>query len=603
VERVRMPDALTEIADKVAAPLKASAIVLPMALILITVVSQADTELIRPDTRISLEKISLPSGTLFTPLLGLKLSVFSFYAVAPLIVFVLHWMLLRLNPATDEPWAKSLRMVGTVLAPVTLFALLWRFSPYAHARPNDVPGISAGLGLSYLHAAFLAADTVLILYGRLENVEWGAAPWGSHVEMAHRLGLALRAFVQAGLLFLPVFMIATIVAAVVRLTWDDRTADAFAGVPAAAISVVGGVLIVIVSWPAFIAMRRLSRHMTFFQSLNPDIETPRGASMSVYSVLLTALVASVALPDLGRPLNFAGARLAAAEPSDAIVAAMIASPKVGPENARGQALKLFGRGLDYTKWQFAHATFDGAIMPLITLNEADLSGASLIRAEMIGSKLLGANLAGAILSEADLSDADLSCANVAEARNCLTMVQAQQKAAPGAADRPRTNADPTTAAPATSDACTVSASRTGPVLNKAILAGATLTRADLSNAKLRSVDFSKVKDMTDTKFVGADLTGATFKDALKDVIAADFSNACLCGADLSKLHLENAVLSGAVLRGADLRGTFLPANLKGIDFTGAAVKDTTFTGEPPNLQDSNLLEASQAEDFKPVCSR
>ena len=315
--------------------------------------------------------------------------------------------------------------------------------------------------------------------------------------------------------------------------------------------------------------------------------------MSVYSVLLIALVASVALPDLGRPLNFSGARLAASEPSDAIVAAMIAMPEIGPQDARAEALRLFGRGLDYTRWQFARASFDGATMPLITLNEADLSGASLIRADMIGSKLQGAKLAGAVLSEADLRGADLSCANVRDANNCLKLAQGSKVA-------PRTGPDPTPAAPPTSDVC--ASQRNGPILNKAILVGATLTRADLSGASLLSVDFTKVKKMDGAKFTGADLTDTLFKD-IKFSEAVDFSKACLCGADLSNVNLENANLSGAVLRNADLRGATLPKNLQTIDFSGANLKDTKFTGDPPNLQDANLSEVVRTDEFKPACKQ
>jgi uncharacterized protein YjbI with pentapeptide repeats len=600
VERVQVPDALTRIADEVVAPLKASAIILPMTLILATVLGQADTELIRPDTQISLEKISLPSGTLFTPLLGLKLSVFSFYALAPLIVFVLHWMLLRMHPVDDEPWAKALRNLGSVLAPLTLFALLWRFSPYAHARPEDAPGLSGGLALSYLHAAFLIADTALILYARAEAIEPGAAPLGSPAEMLRQVGLALRASIQAGLLFIVVFFIAALVAASVRSglqsSLGHQLAGALSGTTNATAVLVAGALFGVASWPALLGLRRLRFHVPLLQSVNPDTARPRGASMSIYSVLLTALVASVALPDLGRPLNFSGARLAAAEPSDAIISAMIASPRIGPDKARDEAWRLFGRGLDYTRWQFIGASFDGATMPLITLDETDLSGASFIRADMIGSHLQGAKLVGAVLSEANLRDADLSCANVRDANNCLKLAQGQ-KNPPASGDNPRSSAEPAPASSATSDACT--ASRNGPILNKAILAGATLTRADLSNASLRSVDFTKMTHVTGTKFIGADLTEAIL--ASVDFSDVDLSKACLCGADLSKAHLEKANLSKAVLRNADLRGATLPADLQGIDFSGANLKGAIFTGEKPNLQETNLTEATQADDFKPVC--
>ena len=709
VERVRVPDALAQVADKIVAPLKASAIVLPMVLILVTVLSQADTELIRPDTQISLEKISLPSGTLFTPLLGLKLSVFNFYALAPLIVFVLHWMLLHLHPVDDEPWAKALRSVGTVLAPATLFAMMWRFAPYAHARPDDIPELSVGLGLSYLHAIFLICDTALILYVRLEAIEPGVAPWGSRAELLRRIGLALRAFMQAALLFVVVFVAATIFAALVRSQSDlgKRIVAALSGLTDATAVLVAGVLVGLASWPAFAALRHSGFHTTLLQSVNPDPATPGGASMSVFAVVLTALVASVALPDLGRPLSLAGARLAAAEPSDAIIAALIASPKIGPEKAREKAWEHFGRGLDYTRWRFARASFDGAIMPRITLNEADLSGASLIRADMLrahlqGTKLSGAVLseadlhsadltcanvgppdlvncqkqaqalkagtteavadrtntdpksvttgttdtrtavrngptmnqailvgatltladlsgasliradmtdarlqgtwlAGALLSEADLHGADLTCANVQDATNCLKLAQAP-KAAPAAAAPNQTNPTPKPTAAASADACTVT--RTGPTLNRANLTGATLMRADLGGASLRSVDFTKVKDITGAKFIGADLSDAIFKGPnelkLSDV---DFSNTCLCGADLSKVNLENAKLSGAILRNADLSGATLPQNLQGIDFSGANIKGAIFKGEPPNLPDANLTDTVQVDDFKPACNR
>ena len=591
-----MPDALTQVAEKVVAPLKASAIVLPMVLILITVMSQADTELIRPDTQISLEKINLPSGTLFTPLLGLKLSVFSFYAVAPLIVFVLHWMLLDMHPVDEEPWAKAVRNIGTVIAPVTLFALLWRFAPYAHARPPYLPGLSIGIGLSYLHAIFLISDTALILYRRLDAAEQGGAPWGSRAELLRRIGMALRAFMQATLLFLVVFVAATIVATLVRSDLGKQivTAAGASGITDASAALIASVFVGIASWPALVALRRSGFRTTLFRSVNPDRTQTKGASMSVFAVVLTALVASVTLPDLGRPLNLVGARLAAAEPSDAIIAAMI---PLGPERARKEAWLLFGRGLDYTRWQFAGASFDDATMPLIKLTEADLRGASLIRANMSNSHLQGARLAGAVLSEADLQGADLTCANVDDLSECLKPAQAQnlklaqaQKGGPAGTAPARTNPEPASATNPPASAATAQASpgsdtcaakHPGPTLNRANLVGAKLTRADLSGASMRSVDFTKVTEVAGAKFVGADLTEASFKDLNLDFSGVDFSSACLCGVNLSKVNLENAKLSGATLRNADLSGATLPPDLHGIDFSGANLKGTIFKGDPP----------------------
>ena len=362
-----MPDALTQLADKVTAPLKASAIVLPIVLILATVLGQADTDLIRPDTQISLEKINLPSGTLFTPLLGLKLPVVGFYAIAPLIVLALHWMLLRLHPAEDEEWANAMRIAGEVLAPITLFTLLWRFAPYAHARPDDFPGLSAGSALSYLHGTALICDTALILYARMDGADpAGALSW-SRSELWRRAGLALRAVMQAGLLFLLVFVPATLIASLVPSEWTKTAVSPWIGLTYATAALVVAVFAGVLAWPAFAIIHRIRNRNKPSNAINPSHANERGAPMSIYSVLLTALVASVALPDLGRPLNLAGARLAAAEPSEAIMAAMIASREVGPERARNEAWRLFGRGLDYTRWQFAGASFDGAVMPLIRL--------------------------------------------------------------------------------------------------------------------------------------------------------------------------------------------------------------------------------------------
>jgi uncharacterized protein YjbI with pentapeptide repeats len=197
-----------------------------------------------------------------------------------------------------------------------------------------------------------------------------------------------------------------------------------------------------------------------------------------------------------------------------------------------------------------------------------------------------------------LRGADLSCANVRDAVTCLQLAQAP-KAGSAGADRLRASPDPTPTVSSSLDACT--APRSGPTLNKVILAGATLTRADLGGASLRSVDFTKIKSMAGTKFNGADLTEALFNDVKFGDL--DLSKACLCGADLSKAKLETVNLSGAVLRNADLRGATLPPNLQGIDFSGANLKDATFTGEPPNLQDANLTEVVRTDEFKPACKQ
>src|SRR5262245_18373359 len=100
-------------------PLEASAIVLILFYIVVTVAGHADTDLIRPDTQVSLqaasEKVNLPSGWVLTPFLGLKLPIFWFYALAPLIVLVLHVEVVRIPSSPGEAWNKALRIFGNLL--------------------------------------------------------------------------------------------------------------------------------------------------------------------------------------------------------------------------------------------------------------------------------------------------------------------------------------------------------------------------------------------------------------------------------------------------------------------------------------------------------
>src|SRR5687768_3683136 len=75
--------------------------------------------------------------------------------------------------------------------------------------------------------------------------------------------------------------------------------------------------------------------------------------------------------------------------------------------ARVAAWEQYGRGLDFSKWQFPNVSFRGASLQRIRLAGARLSSASLIRANLTAAVLSGAELTGANLSEADLSAAEL----------------------------------------------------------------------------------------------------------------------------------------------------------------------------------------------------
>ena len=249
---------------------------------------------------------------------------------------------------------------------------------------------------------------------------------------------------------------------------------------------------------------------------------------------------------------------------------------------------------------------------------------------MVGARLIGTKLGGAVLSEADLRSANLSCVNATSDPNCLKLVQSCAHAfdvgqclklaqapgsrpagtppAPGAAATPAapaaaTPTTPTAAAGPKADACTLRG--TGPKLDNARLSEAILTKANLSDGSLRSVDFTKVKDFTEAKFIGADLTEAVFSSGPTEegltLTRVDFSNACLCGANLRNANLEDATLAGATLRNADLRGATLPANLERIDFSGANIKGTLFKGDPPILNYANLTDVTQDDNYRAAC--
>jgi uncharacterized protein YjbI with pentapeptide repeats len=157
---------------------------------------------------------------------------------------------------------------------------------------------------------------------------------------------------------------------------------------------------------------------------------------------------------------------------------------------------------------------------VISLANANLSGANLIDVTLSGANLSGANLIDVTLISANLKYADLSNADLS-------------------------NAD----------------------LSRASLYGANLVYVNLSDADLSDADLSNANfnfgdaAPLDTDFVsGADLSNANFSGAElygTNLIAADLSDADLSNADLSNANLRYADLSGADLSNANLSGAFL----------------------------------------------
>jgi uncharacterized protein YjbI with pentapeptide repeats len=183
--------------------------------------------------------------------------------------------------------------------------------------------------------------------------------------------------------------------------------------------------------------------------------------------------------------------------------------------ARGQTLTALRRLDGGRKGTVIGFLSDAALIAVVDLSEADLSGARL---HLVN--LSGANLHGADLSRADLTRADL----------------------------------------------------TGADLARADLSGANLTRADLSGARLTKADLSEA-DLSGTKLARADLSGASLlgsKLQRANLTSAKVTSANLTRTDLTEANLSQADLSGAKLLGSNLTGTRLTGiNLNLANLSGA----------------------------------
>ena len=108
-------------------------------------------------------------------------------------------------------------------------------------------------------------------------------------------------------------------------------------------------------------------------------------------------------------------------------------------------------------------------------------------------------------------------------------------------------------------------------------------------------------DLSDVKFIGADLQGASFAStgAQVNLDGADFSGANITQTDLTNISARSAVFSGA--QGA--QAAFVSATLSGANFTGADLTEAFFVGvnPAPNPAWPDLLDPSEPQPDVP-CS-
>jgi uncharacterized protein YjbI with pentapeptide repeats len=594
--------------DKASPPLAASTIVLVLFYTVVIVASHSDLDLIRPDTQVSLKdsSIDLPSGWLFTPFLGLKLPIFWFYLLAPLLVVALHFELLRIRPVTRDIWSVPLRIAGNILAPVALFLMLWKFVPFAHARPNELPGLSAGLALSYFLATMLFLDAALLLYPYLvRSVDAQSTP--ASWESLRRRGAAIVALRQAGLLWVGTLALATIVEVLLGPNSSGSILRP-SGVPASTFIIVATVLLSAAVGLAVPLVRRIFKGVVLFPFFTRRAASREVAPMRIYVTIFAGLLIGLGLPEVGRPLNLSGARLTAAEPSENIMAALIVAGswlgRPDQDAIRREAWERYGRGLDYTGWKFPNASFDGASMELIRLDRSDLSDAHLIRADLTEASLIGAKLQRTALNEADLSGAKLTCVNN-EKCDVFAQDQSSEKKPPNspspATPDKTANSDNQQAG---GDPCETS--RNGPKLDGAKFPGATAENADLSNASLIGAILEGIKSISGTNLKNANLKNAHLAGVKFERVTltgaclsgADLTGADLTGTDLREAILTDSTLRGAVLRCANLKDTRLPQNLQGVDFTASNWNAAIFA--PDSKFDAGILNnVVQQPDFDP----
>ena len=205
------------------------------------------------------------------------------------------------------------------------------------------------------------------------------------------------------------------------------------------------------------------------------------------------------------------------------------------------------------------------------LKGLNLSGRNLADADLSGAVLEGCNLAGANLTRAVLFAADLRRANLAGA----VLHRADMR---------------------------------GAVLRGSDLTGADLSQADLREGAIAQVDREKglavltheqrPGEASHASFARANLSQTKMSGAVAQ--SADFSDAVLIGARLTRANLRSSRFPGANLEGADLQGADLTdadlrmaslrgADLRGADLAGCHVERTLLLGADL-VKDAVVLE-------------
>lgn len=371
--------------------------------VVVAVLKQSDAELILPSSQFDLGgfldrfKDGVPGGSFIVPLLNFKIPLTVFYLLGPLLFLSMHGgVVLRLDLLREASlW---LRIGAIWLPPFVLGLIRWRFAPYIMARPE--PPL-AGLALEAVQVISLAADFVLVALGLVYLP--GSDPLMPTAE---------RRF---GATFLRVVSSVAVLWLILVLLWEPTHAIATAG-PFGIADGAATLVAMSLAWGLLVCTKP-NRHGRTVPSKKEYLTMQDRICLLIASLLLTLA------PAYGRAVDLSGERLVAQEPSETVVAALIAAGQHSRDNSDGwlgavrvQAWDGFGRGIDLSRWHFPGGRFDRATMGKIRMAGTNLHNASLDYANLIRADLTQSQLSSASLRYADLSHATLTSSRLTGTR-------------------------------------------------------------------------------------------------------------------------------------------------------------------------------------------
>jgi uncharacterized protein YjbI with pentapeptide repeats len=507
----------TQNGDHVTANLSLGTSVLLFAYVAIAALKQSDAELVLPSSTFDLGglldrfKDGIPGGAFVAPILQVKIPLYMFYTLGPLLLVGVHAILV-FQPKLLLDAAPPLRLVSIWLPAVAIAVIIWRFRSYVAARPD--PPLS-GLVMEALQRLALLADSALVIFSLIFVLADRSSDLPG--ESGRRTAALLRAGRYAGLIWLAGLL----------------PADA----PAAAWPLAAALLTIWLceGWLVGTRARTTSARPWYRPTF-----TGEDLDMQWRIVIASLFLGLMAFPALGRGVDLSGESLVARAPTETMMAALIVAEetKSTKEGATGAGLAAarqaawieYGRGIELDRWRFEHARFDRAIMANIRLRDAKLHSASLDYSNLIRADLTRADLSGASLRYTDMREisAGVDISKVQLAQNTQTSTGSKAAEDPCNSVKPEDRTD----------------------FSQADMTGADLTDADLRCSILRGVTMDAKTILAGTKLDGANLCGSNLSGVdLSGVVGAATAN-------FAHSDLTRATIPENMLR-ADLEGTFV----------------------------------------------